>query len=281
MYNYRYWFGEAVKRIRSEFPLVKVISPGLAKNSSEWWYVCKDEFAKADFVGFHSFGDFDFRGENEWNAQVIGQLTSYFRTNSWFCTEYGINGQRDPQRTKGTKYAGMVHFSESDPSWPSNAKGAVYFHLDTRDPNIPPKLGGAERPQYVIYFAGGDDAYRERKEGAVSASDRLGINERLDRGAPPLSSLDGRYKLYLQAGDGNLVLYNAAGVAIWSTYRPGGDFLVLQPDANLVVYRNTGEALWNAGTYGSGADALVLQNDGNLVLYSRAGPVWATNTVGR
>lgn len=276
IYNWRYWFGEALKRVRECFPQAKVISPGLAGHFEDWYTICRDVFAQANFVGLHAFAPHDFYGADTWNTRVIKSLRDNYGDRAWFCTEYGLHAQPDAsfQRTKGQKYAELVHFNRSEPAWPDNVKGACYFHLDTRSQS--------DRPQYVIYHAGGDDAYRERKDTDLNAgpTDRIGVNGRLNRGSA-LRSPNGRYTLHLQAGDGNLVLYNAAGVAIWSSYRPGGDFLVLQADNNLVVYQNAGGAVWASNTFGSGAQVLVVQDDGNMVLYSATQAVWATNTVGR
>jgi hypothetical protein len=48
--------------------------------------------------------------------------------------------------------------------------------------------------------------------------------------------------------DGNVVLYNGSGTAIWSTSTQGfGSSVVLnaQDDGNLVVYYNTNVAIWS------------------------------------
>jgi hypothetical protein len=281
IWNWKYWFGQSLQRIRARFPGAKVISPGLAKQGADKWHqICQDAFSQADFNGFHHFGGESFT--EDWGKLIIPQLKLYYPTKNWFCTEYGLHSQADwiPQKRNGTLYGELVHFDVSDPVWPANVKGATYFHLDTRS------VDTAIEPAYVIYGnlspdgrrGGGDEAYRDRKLDAPI--DRLGVNGRLNRGSA-LRSLNGRYTLHLQAGDGNLVLYNASGVAIWSSYRPGGEFLILQGDGNLVVYRSDGGALWASNTVGSGAQALVVQDDGNMVLYNSTQAVWATNTVGR
>ena len=47
-------------------------------------------------------------------------------------------------------------------------------------------------------------------------------------------------------GDGNLVVYNAAGVPLWSSGTAGnpGAWLAVQGDSNLVVYDYYGYPLW-------------------------------------
>ena len=51
--------------------------------------------------------------------------------------------------------------------------------------------------------------------------------------------------------EGNLVVYNAGGTAIWHNGTGGhpGAFLTLQDDGNLVVYDASGKALWWLGAY--------------------------------
>ncbi|MBK9348233.1 MAG: hypothetical protein IPN06_18415 [Burkholderiales bacterium] len=97
-----------------------------------------------------------------------------------------------------------------------------------------------------------------------------------------LQSTNGLYRLTLQ-GDGNLVIYTAAGKPIWATNTVGrgGVRLVLQKDSNLVLYTSKGKAVWASNTVGKGAAYLLLKDDGNLVLNNATGAkVWATNTAG-
>lgn len=100
-----------------------------------------------------------------------------------------------------------------------------------------------------------------------------------------LRSSDGRFYLWLQR-DGHLVLYQVrtgGNRALWS--RGGGRAyrLANQHDGNLVLYDHSGTALWSSGTYGKGDSTLWMQEDGNLVLYPHAPlPIrasWASNTV--
>ncbi len=58
--------------------------------------------------------------------------------------------------------------------------------------------------------------------------------------------------------------------------------LILQSDGNLVLYNGAGAAVWASNTAGSGSVELRLQSDGNLVLYDAQGrPHWSTNSQGR
>ncbi|MEU6149991.1 S8 family serine peptidase [Actinosynnema sp. NPDC047251] len=102
---------------------------------------------------------------------------------------------------------------------------------------------------------------------APTRPDWLIHGEELLRGQSRTSA-DGEYLLVLQ-NDGNLVLYNRAGVAQWSTDTWGTDAsrLYLQYDGNLVLYSDAGAVKWSTRTPGSAADRLAVQEDGNVVLY--------------
>lgn len=78
--------------------------------------------------------------------------------------------------------------------------------------------------------------------------------------------------------DGNFVVYDGGGRALWSTRTNGnpGAWLVLQTDGNLVLYRADGRVLWSTRTNGKGGRVLIMQLDANLVLYNAAGrAIWA------
>lgn len=76
---------------------------------------------------------------------------------------------------------------------------------------------------------------------------------------------------------GSLVLYRITGGSlssgvvdvrlIWSSNTSNGQFAVAQGDGNLVVYEGQGTAVWDSGTSGNQAQFLSLQSDGNLVVY--------------
>ncbi|TQM83844.1 peptidase inhibitor I9 [Saccharothrix saharensis] len=104
--------------------------------------------------------------------------------------------------------------------------------------------------------------------------DTLVRGESLRAGQSKVSP-DGRFTLVMQ-GDGNLVLYTAAGQALWHTYTNGrgATHVILQEDGNLVLYTAAGQPLWHTHTYGTAANRLVVQNDSNLVLYGPAGAVY-------
>jgi hypothetical protein len=52
----------------------------------------------------------------------------------------------------------------------------------------------------------------------------------------------------------------------------------MQRDGNLVVYDLSGAAVWASGTVGFPGASLLVQGDGNAVIYADGVPVWATNT---
>ncbi|MGE5453447.1 MAG: immunoglobulin-like domain-containing protein [Acidobacteriota bacterium] len=116
---------------------------------------------------------------------------------------------------------------------------------------------------------------------AAQAADALLTNQSL-YADQALTSSDGRYALRLQ-GDGNLVLRNSGGTALWAsgTYGKSGQRLTMQGDGNLVLYTQAGAAVWSTGTSGSKAVKVTMQTDGNLVMRtSTSTAVWATGTSG-
>lgn len=85
-------------------------------------------------------------------------------------------------------------------------------------------------------------------------------------------------------GDGNFVVYNPAGRAVWAsnTNGKGGQVLAMQTDGNLVIYASGGRPIWASNTAGNPGSFLAIQQDGNVVIYSRHGrAIWATGTNGK
>jgi len=105
----------------------------------------------------------------------------------------------------------------------------------------------------------------------TSTADRLVAGSTM-RSGQWLTSLNGRYRLYMQ-GDSNLVVYDMSnGQALWWTGASAENGqAIFQSDGNFVVYDGTGQAIWNTVTHGNPGAFMVLQNDGNLVLYSADG----------
>jgi hypothetical protein len=116
---------------------------------------------------------------------------------------------------------------------------------------------------------------------AAHAADTLPANSSLVANQA-LTSSDGRFTFNMQ-GDGNLVLRNASGSALWTSGTAGssGQRLSMQSDGNLVLYTKSGSTVWKTNTSGSKAVKVIMQSDGNLVMRTSAGSaVWATGTNG-
>jgi len=90
-----------------------------------------------------------------------------------------------------------------------------------------------------------------------------------------ITSCNGRYRLVVQAHDGNLVMYEGSS-ALWAsgTTGHGGDRLSMQGDGNLVLYGGN-SPLWYTATDGHPGAHLVVQDDANVVVYAGSTPVWA------
>lgn len=97
-----------------------------------------------------------------------------------------------------------------------------------------------------------------------------------------VTACNGAVRLVLQY-DGNAVLYNRAGRALWHTKTNGkpSSFLFMAPGGWLTV--SAGQTyLWSSNNAGSAGAYLAVQDDGNMVIYSRDDvALWATNTVGK
>jgi hypothetical protein len=81
-------------------------------------------------------------------------------------------------------------------------------------------------------------------------------------------------------GNGNLVLYDRAGKALWSTgtSRHRGAYAAMQTDGNLVVYSKTGHALWSSATNGNPGAHLVVRGDGNIDIVKGSTVLWRSHT---
>jgi hypothetical protein len=78
--------------------------------------------------------------------------------------------------------------------------------------------------------------------------------------------------------DGNFVIYDwAHGTGTWGPGTQGhpGAYAIFQTDGNLVVYDVNGTALWNSGTSGTYAERLDLNDDGRIIIWKSA---WNSGT---
>jgi hypothetical protein len=87
-----------------------------------------------------------------------------------------------------------------------------------------------------------------------------------------------RMRLVL-GSDGDLVLYDEDGDAVWSSDTHASDaHAVFQADGNLVVYSGDDETLWSSRTNGHDGAVLVLQADGDLTIRQGDTILWAAGT---
>ena len=101
-----------------------------------------------------------------------------------------------------------------------------------------------------------------------------------------ITSKNGKVGLFMQ-DDGNLVIYclhTSPLLAVWSTETHGKHIVngaAFQRDGNLVLYDYNGAAVYNTGSYHMGGAQLVIQDDASLVIYTNYGhAVWNSGTAG-
>jgi RHS repeat-associated protein len=87
----------------------------------------------------------------------------------------------------------------------------------------------------------------------------------------------GQYFLLMNT-DGNFFIYDwAHGTGTWGPGTQGhpGAYAIFQTDGNLVVYDVNGTALWNSGTSGTNAERLDMNDDGRIIIWKSA---WNSGT---
>jgi RHS repeat-associated protein len=87
----------------------------------------------------------------------------------------------------------------------------------------------------------------------------------------------GQYFLLMNT-DGNFFIYDwAHGTGTWGPGTQGhpGAYAIFQTDGNLVVYDVNGTALWNSGTSGTYAERLDMNDDGRIIIWKSA---WNSGT---
>lgn len=94
-----------------------------------------------------------------------------------------------------------------------------------------------------------------------------------------LYSPNHRYRLDMQASDGNLVEYDVAtNKPVWATYKYGQyNRVVMQTDGNLVVYNPSNQWLWASWTNGDAGAYLELENDGSMFVRYNGHLAWGAN----
>jgi len=164
----------------------------------------------------------------------------------------------------------VVYDGAGQPRWNSGTSGTTGGVLQLQSDGNLVVYNGAEQPLWA---------------SASNLADEISF----DAGTLLLSSgqfvQTDRRRLEMQP-DCNLVLHSfenaAVGGALWHSDTTHGGFdcsADFQADGNLVLYDGSGQALWASGTSGTAGAQLVLQSDGNLVVYNGAGQgLWSTNT---
>lgn len=111
IWNWKYWFNETVKYLRANFRGIKIISPGMSKNTEPdpakpsalspdlrglrgeevWYKICQDAFSQVDFIGLHWFAGQSF--QEDWGRVLMPILERYYpsATKNYFITEYGLH----------------------------------------------------------------------------------------------------------------------------------------------------------------------------------------------
>lgn len=93
-----------------------------------------------------------------------------------------------------------------------------------------------------------------------------------------LSSANGRHRLAMQQ-DGNLVLYSE-GSPVWATDTAGRGAVraEMRADGNLVLADGAGQAIWAAGSDGHDGARLFLGDNRDLSVRDSSGVLWSSHT---
>ncbi|RFA12505.1 hypothetical protein B7R22_15405 [Subtercola boreus] len=92
---------------------------------------------------------------------------------------------------------------------------------------------------------------------------------------PQAAHADGTLAEYKWSSASGFVEYGLGG--FWVESRTDNSKLVFQTDGNRVLYNDSGRALWHSQTHGRGASKISLQSDGNVVIYRADNvPLWAS-----
>jgi RHS repeat-associated protein len=138
------------------------------------------------------------------------------------------------------------YFSTSDPTYGTVAN--IYDGLD-RVTQVTRQDGSISKVQYSIVptiSVNGDCTITADEAGNQrgACTDALGRLVEVDEPNPGGATLSVNYHATMQT-DGNFVLANSSGLALWSGGAPNGQIIEMQDDGNLVMYHQ----LWQAGTY--------------------------------
>ena len=145
-------------------------------------------------------------------------------------------------------------------------------------------------PSVGAYIYRVSKAGHKHTDGGVSPQQRVWVTgDRMVAGpvmhtGEGLISVDGSYRLLMQANGNLSILLGSTGRLVWSMQTAGhpGAWAVLQHDGNLVVHARDGTVLRSTGTGGHPADAygLRIREDSDLVITTPGGsPFWSSDTV--
>lgn len=136
--------------------------------------------------------------------------------------------------------------------------------------------------KFILLVAVAISAFFCQSADAVDYTYKIPANQPLNLG-DSVSVED--YTFIFQATDGNLVVYRKAdNKVIWSSYTggKGGVMAVVQNDGNFVLYNSAGGAVWNSKTGGRPSDAywLTLSRDNGSLYLAPEGKGYIWNTPG-
>ncbi|MFG2038773.1 S8 family serine peptidase [Dactylosporangium sp. NPDC048998] len=222
-------------------------------------------------------------------ASNYGSCVNLFAPGSWVLSTwnpkldpvnlpyYDVYGFGTSMATPHVTGAAALYLQKNLGATPAEVRAAI-IAAATKNVIVDPK-GSANLLLYT------PDVSKTVTPKGPSSPNQLKTGEALLRNGPAgsntITSPDGRFTLTLQAGDGNLVLYEYGKRALWASgVKSGAAWLLNQPDGNVVDYGSSGAfAGWATNTSG-GKSTLVMQNDGNAVLYrdSDHKALWSTGT---
>lgn len=195
-------------------------------------------------------------GRHRMVMQEDGNLVLY-RENTAVWVRSGGAGSRAVMQGDGN----LVIYDGSTAKWDSNGTGFDGAALVLQDD------GNA-----VVYHNG----HAIWTSVAGYTGDLLHSGATLGPGAY-LKSPNKQLTLLMQAGDGNLALYDPSG-SLWGFGTNGnpGARAVMQTDGNFVVYQGN-TALRDTQTGGRPGAFLRVQDDANVVVYQGSTPLWSRN----
>lgn len=130
-YVFLYYFRQCLQMIRQQFPGVRVLTPGLIEGTGNkaqphWWEIWSESGIanEVDGIGYHFYAHENFKPTDTGQVQrAHQQLGQYFHDRSWWATEAGINGPKQPDADKCAKY------SELHRNMPGNVAMCVWYHI--------------------------------------------------------------------------------------------------------------------------------------------------------